>query len=76
MRDDYLISNIGFDLLCRVGKWRPALVPKVAKRLPSAGEVDYIDESYKVFASPRLVKFYEMEYAIPLEVVPEAVRRV
>jgi L-gulono-1,4-lactone dehydrogenase len=76
LRDDYLISNLGFDLLCRVGKWRPALVPKVAKRLPSAGHVDYIDASHKVFASPRLVKFYEMEYAIPLDAVPEALRRV
>src|SRR5690606_4514661 len=28
-RDDYLIANLGLDLLCRVGRWRPALVPKV-----------------------------------------------
>jgi L-gulonolactone oxidase len=76
VRDDYLVSNIGFDLLCRVGKWRPALVPKVAKRLPSSGAVDYIDESYKVFASPRFVRFFEMEYAVPRDAVPEALNRV
>jgi L-gulonolactone oxidase len=75
-RDDYLVSNVGFDLLCRVGRWRPALVPKVAKRLPSSGPVDYVDESYKVFASPRFVRFYEMEYAIPREAVPEAMGRL
>jgi L-gulonolactone oxidase len=75
-RDDYLVSNLGLDLLCRVGRWKPALVPKVAKKLPSAGAVDYIDESYKVFASPRFVRFYEMEYAIPRDAVPEALTRV
>ena len=29
-----------------------------------------------MFASPRLVRFYEMEYAIPREAVPEALNRV
>jgi L-gulonolactone oxidase len=29
-----------------------------------------------VFTSPRKVKFYEMEYAIPREVIPEALNRV
>jgi L-gulonolactone oxidase len=76
LRDDYLIANVLFDALCRVGKWRPSLVPKVAKRMPSSSTADYIDASYKVFASPRFVKFYEMEYAIPCEAVPEAMGRL
>lgn len=75
-RDDYLVSNLALDLLCRVGRWKPSLVPTVARRLPSSQPVDYIDESYKVFASPRFVRFYEMEYAIPRDVVPEALSRV
>ena len=33
--------------------------------MPGTGRAEYIDASDKVFASPRLVKFYEMEYAIP-----------
>ena len=36
----------------------------------------YVDQSYRVFASPRLVRFYEMEYAIPREACAEALNRV
>ena len=63
----YLIENVAFGALCKVGKWRPSLVPKLAKALPSSGRNEYIDDSYRVFASPRLVHFYEMEYEIPRE---------
>ncbi len=75
-RDDILINNVGFDAVMRVGAVRNNLLPKAAKRLPSTGRVEYIDASYKVFASPRLTKFYEMEYAIPREHLPEALGRV
>ncbi len=44
--------------------------------LPSKGASDYIDASYKVFASPRHVHFLEMEYAIPRAALPEALNRV
>ncbi len=75
-RDDILINNVGFDAVMRVGAVRNNLLPKAAKRLPSTGRVEYTDASYKVFASPRLTKFYEMEYAIPREHLPEALGRV
>ena len=55
VRDDILINNLGFDAVMRVGRWRNDLLPKAAKRLPSTGRADYIDASYKVFASPRLL---------------------
>jgi L-gulonolactone oxidase len=32
---------------------------------------DYIDRSYRVFASPRSVVFREMEYAVPRAAVPD-----
>jgi L-gulono-1,4-lactone dehydrogenase len=35
-----------------------------------------VDRSYRVFASERRVRFTEMEYAIPREHGPEALRRV
>ena len=60
----------------RIGRRWNNLLPKAAKRLPSTGRVDYTDASYRVFASPRLVKFYEMEYAIPRHDVVEALGRV
>jgi len=76
VRDDILINNVGFDAVMRVGRRRNNLLPKAAKRLPSTGRADYIDASYKVFASPRLVRFYEMEYAIPREALIEAFGRL
>lgn len=75
-RDDVLFDNVLFGAMCRIGAWRNHLIPKVAKRLPSKGSADYVDLSYRVFASPRLVRFYEMEYAIPRSTVVEALRRV
>ena len=39
-------------------------------------ERDLVDASHKVFASPRWVRFYEMEYGIPVEALPEALARV
>ena len=73
---DYLMSNVAFGALCRVGRLRPSLIPRLSRMIPSSGRVEYTDRSYRVFASPRLVKFYEMEYAIPIEAAKEAFNRV
>jgi L-gulonolactone oxidase len=35
-----------------------------------------VDRSDRVFTSPRRVRFYEMEYAVPREALPEALNRV
>ena len=76
-RDKYIAENLAFDLVCRTGRRFPALAPKIAKLVSgAAGERDLIDRSDKVFASPRHVKFVEMEYGLPVEAVPEALRRV
>jgi FAD-linked oxidoreductase len=74
--DDLLLQNVGFGALCRIGRWRPSLIPRLAKILPSTGRLEYTDRSDKVFTSPRRVHFYEMEYGIPREAVPEALNRV
>ncbi|MGZ4707120.1 MAG: D-arabinono-1,4-lactone oxidase [Acidimicrobiales bacterium] len=75
-RDDYLLTNVGFDLTCRAGRMHPTLGRRMAKLVPGTGRAEYTDVSYKVFASARLVKFYEMEYAIPYEHLVEALNRV
>ncbi len=74
--DDLLLPNVAFGALCRIGRRRPAWIPRMAKILPSTGRVEYTDRSDKVFTSPRRVRFYEMEYAIPRDAVPEALNRV
>jgi L-gulono-1,4-lactone dehydrogenase len=75
-RDDILVSNFAFGALCRIGRLWPSLVPRVARALPNTGRTEYVDKSYRVFSSPRLVRFYEMEYAVPLEAGIEAFNRV
>jgi L-gulonolactone oxidase len=70
--DDDLLSNTVFERLNRVTTRRPAVIPwtnGVASRLLSAR--DYIDRSYRVFASVRTVRFREMEYAVPRAAVPD-----
>jgi L-gulonolactone oxidase len=75
-RDDILVSNIAFGALCRIGRLRPSLVPRVASALPNTGRTEYVDKSYRVFSTPRMIRFYEMEYAVPLENGIEAFNRV
>jgi L-gulonolactone oxidase len=75
-RDDILLSNVAFGALCRIGRLRPSLIPRLSRMIPSSGRVEYIDRSHRVFASPRMVRFYEMEYAIPAVHAAEALNRV
>ncbi|MGH9242837.1 MAG: D-arabinono-1,4-lactone oxidase [Acidimicrobiales bacterium] len=74
--DDIVVQNLGFGLLCRVGRRMPRAIPRLAKVVPSSGRVDYIERSDRVFATPRFVHFVEMEYAIARAAVPEALNRV
>jgi FAD-linked oxidoreductase len=74
--EDLLLQNVGFGALCRIGRRRPAWIPRMAKVLPSTGRLEYTDRSDRVFTSPRRVHFYEMEYGIPRDAVPEALNRV
>jgi FAD-linked oxidoreductase len=69
--DDEFLSNTVFDQVNRLTTARPWLIPRsnaIASRLLTAR--DYIDRSYRVFASPRRVRFREMEYAVPRDAVP------
>ena len=77
VRDKYIAENLAFDLVCRAGRRFPSFAPKISKLVSgAAGERDLIDRSDRVFASPRHVKFVEMEYGISIDAVPDAVRRV
>jgi len=76
-RDKWLGENLGFGLVCRVGRRFPVLTPRISRLVVSAAsERELVDRSDRVFCSPRHVHFVEMEYGIPVEHVPEAVRRV
>ena len=65
-RDHVLLENVCFGAQCRIGRARPSLIPRLNARTASRlGKVWRIEQSHKVFASPRFVHFYEMEYVDP-----------
>jgi FAD-linked oxidoreductase len=74
--EDVVLPNVAFGAVCRVGRRWPTLIPRLAKMIPSSGRIEYVDRSDRVFTSPRLVKFWEMEYAIPRAALPDALNRV
>jgi L-gulonolactone oxidase len=72
-----LTENHAFGLLQRVGRARTNWIPglgRLTARLLSSREV--VDRSHRVFANERLVRFVEMEYALPREALAAAVREV
>ncbi len=75
--NDVLLTNHAFELFCRIGKRLPSRIPEINRLVTRlAGSSKRIDRSDRIFASPRLVRFTEMEYALPRERTTEAVRRV
>lgn len=70
------MENVAFGAVCRMGRMAPAAIPRLAKALPASGERTYSDHSFRVFASPRLVRFYEMEQAVPAAALPSALNEV
>ncbi|MFF8789534.1 D-arabinono-1,4-lactone oxidase [Streptomyces sp. NPDC015125] len=64
--EDELLSNGVFQLACTVGRAVPGAIPGIAKISSRALSArTYTDIPYKVFTSPRRVRFVEMEYALP-----------
>jgi FAD-linked oxidoreductase len=75
--NDVLLTNHAFELICRAGRRFPARIPQLNRLVTRlAGRSERVDRSAQIFASPRLVRFTEMEYALPREQTVEAVRRV
>jgi L-gulonolactone oxidase len=75
--DDVLLRNHVFGLACAAGSRAPRLIPQINRLLARAsGTTRRIDRSYRIFASPRRVRFTEMEYAVPRARAAEAVRTV
>jgi L-gulono-1,4-lactone dehydrogenase len=66
--DDELLSNTVFGLTCRLGHAVPPVIPAVNRVACRAlGSRTYTDAAYRVYTSPRRVRFKEQEYAIPRE---------
>jgi L-gulono-1,4-lactone dehydrogenase len=75
--NDIVLTNHAFELLCRAGRRMPSRIPQLNRLVTRlAGSSERVDASAAIFSTPRLVRFTEMEYALPRERTVEAVRRV
>ncbi|MDC0772046.1 D-arabinono-1,4-lactone oxidase [Streptomyces sp. HD] len=75
--EDEFLSNGVFQAAQWVGRAVPATIPTIAQLSSKAlSSRTYTDIPYKVFTSPRRVRFVEMEYAVPREAVVETLREL
>jgi FAD-linked oxidoreductase len=75
--DDSLMSNTLFAGTTALQRRLPKSTPginRLSTRL--TGNRDFSDRSHRVFVTERKVRFREMEYAIPVADVPEALREI
>ena len=74
---DVVVENAVLGLFCRTGRRFPRLIPGLNRALARLmGSAEHLDASNRVYANTRLVRFTEMEYAIPRERAAEALERV
>ncbi|GGU56871.1 FAD-linked oxidoreductase [Streptomyces lavendofoliae] len=75
--EDEFLSNGLFQVVNSLGRAVPATVPAIARVSSRALSArTYTDVPYKVFTSPRRVRFVEMEYALPRETAVDALREL
>ena len=77
MLSEELLDNAGLRVICEIGARWPAAVPTLNRVAAAAtSHRTYRAPAHEVFVSPRRVRFQEMEYAVPLEAGPEALREI
>ncbi|MEU6845368.1 D-arabinono-1,4-lactone oxidase [Streptomyces sp. NPDC046716] len=75
--EDEILSNGLFQVVNSIGRAVPATIPAIAKVSSKALSArTYTDIPYKVFTSPRRVRFVEMEYAVPREALVATLREL
>ncbi len=74
---DVVLENMLFEGISRVARFVPAWAPKISQICASfASGNRRLDWSHRVFATPRWVKFVEMEYGIPLTKLRDVIRDI
>ncbi len=75
--EDEVLSNGLFQAVNWVGRAVPATIPPLAEISSRALSArTYTDIPYKVFTSPRRVRFVEMEYAVPRAALADTLREL
>jgi L-gulono-1,4-lactone dehydrogenase len=74
---DVVLENAALELSCRLGRRVPRAIPRINRTLVGAmSRTEQLDQSHRVYANRRSVRFTEMEYALPRERTAEALERV
>jgi len=75
--DEEIVNNAMLGAVVGFERWVPAATPGINRAIESiSSRRDYCDESHRVYVTRRRVRFREMEYALPLEAVPTALREL
>jgi L-gulonolactone oxidase len=76
-RDDILLANFFFGAAAKLGQRRPDQIPKLMNVVAGGiGKTEVVDVSHRVLCNRRLVRFVEMEYAIPRAELGKTLLRV
>ncbi|MEB3370685.1 D-arabinono-1,4-lactone oxidase [Saccharopolyspora mangrovi] len=72
-----VMENRLFGAVCGVGRAVPRLVRPLNRLCAATWSArTYRDRSYRVFTTPRRIRFVETEYAFPREAVPDVLREL
>ena len=75
--EDVLLNNHALHLACAIAKRRPGWIPAISRAMTSTlSERVRVDRSDRIFVSPRLVRFTEMEQAFPRAAARDALRAI
>ena len=75
--DDIFLQNHVLGAVMGLGRSMPGAIPTLNRMVTKlAGSKRRVDRSDRIFATPRLVRFTEMEYALPRAAASTVVRRV
>jgi FAD-linked oxidoreductase len=74
---EYLLENHAFRVLCNVAKHLPSQNARIAQvSAASIPNLRKVFHSHKIYATPRLVRFNEMEYSVPLAAHADVLKEI
>jgi len=74
---EYVIENYLFMAICEFGRWFPSKTQAISKLTANLiSETKKVAHSHKVYATPRLVKFQEMEYNVPADAYQDVIKDI
>ncbi len=75
--EETVIENAALGAVCRIGRRVPRAIPRLNRLIAGAVSTrERIDRSDRIFSSRRLVRFVEMEYALPRAAAADAIPRI